>query len=54
MSSAEVRNTVINLARLFGIDGILSTKIGNEHLRGVSGGERKRVSLAEALVTCPE
>ncbi|KAF7594854.1 hypothetical protein BBP40_008184 [Aspergillus hancockii] len=54
MSSAEVHSTVVNLSRLFGIDGILSTKVGNEQLRGVSGGERKRVSLAEALVTCPD
>ncbi|KAJ5578814.1 uncharacterized protein N7459_007778 [Penicillium hispanicum] len=54
MSSTEVRNTVVTLTRLFGIDHILATKVGNEQIRGVSGGERRRVSLAEALVTCPD
>lgn len=28
----------------------LNTKIGNNHVRGISGGERKRTSIAEALV----
>jgi len=27
------------------------TLVGNEHVRGVSGGERKRVSLAEMMAT---
>ena len=32
-----------------GIGHTVKTKIGNEFLRGVSGGERKRVSLAEMM-----
>ncbi|CAG8044337.1 unnamed protein product [Penicillium nalgiovense] len=52
--SADAHNTVVNLARLFGIDHVLATRVGNEQIRGVSGGERRRVSLAEALVTCPD
>ncbi|KAJ6186788.1 hypothetical protein N7519_008089 [Penicillium mononematosum] len=53
ISSAEAHKTVVNLARLFGINHVLATRVGNEQIRGVSGGERRRLSLAEALVTCP-
>lgn len=41
---------------ILGALGILHTKytiVGNAHVRGVSGGERKRVSLAEVLSTAP-
>lgn len=54
MSEAEVTKAVVILARLFGIEHTLGTKVGDHKLRGVSGGERRRVSLAEALITCPE
>lgn len=37
--------------KLLWIEHTLGTKVGNEYVRGVSGGERKRVSIAEALVT---
>lgn len=30
---------------------IVHTKVGNEFVRGVSGGEKKRVSIAEAMIT---
>lgn len=39
------------LMRMFGISHTKYTKIGNEYVHGVSGGERKRVSIAEALAT---
>ena len=32
-----------------GINHTVKTKVGNEFIRGVSGGERKRVSLAEMM-----
>jgi len=54
MSKDEVDDTVVVLARLFGIDHILATKVGDHKIQGVSGGERRRVSLAEAFITCPE
>lgn len=38
-------------AKLLWIEHTLDTKVGNEYVRGVSGGERKRVSIAEALIT---
>jgi ATP-binding cassette subfamily G (WHITE) protein 2 (PDR) len=33
---------------VFGISHTLNTKVGNDFVRGVSGGERKRVTIAEA------
>ncbi|KAH7175291.1 ABC-2 type transporter [Dactylonectria macrodidyma] len=37
--------------QMFGIEHTRETLVGDEHIRGVSGGERKRVSLAETLAT---
>ena len=34
-----------------GISHTEGTKVGNEFIRGVSGGERKRVSIAEMMAT---
>ncbi|MCJ1392519.1 hypothetical protein MMC18_005387 [Xylographa bjoerkii] len=39
------------VAKLFWIEHTLNTKVGNEFVRGVSGGEKKRVSIAEAMIT---
>ena len=39
------------LMRAVGIPHTKDTKVGNEYVRGVSGGERKRVSIIETLVT---
>ncbi|CAL9734683.1 protein Snq2p [Monosporozyma servazzii] len=36
-------------ATIFGLRHTYQTKVGNDFVRGVSGGERKRVSIAEAL-----
>jgi len=33
---------------VFGLSHTLNTMVGNDFIRGVSGGERKRVSIAEA------
>ena len=32
---------------VFGLTHTFNTKVGNDFVRGVSGGERKRVSIAE-------
>ena len=37
------------LATAFGLKHTLKTKVGDDFVRGVSGGERKRVSLAEVV-----
>lgn len=43
---------IINaLLKMFGISHTKNTLVGNEYVRGVSGGERKRVSIAETLAT---
>jgi len=39
------------LLKSMGIQHTHDTKVGNEFVRGVSGGERKRVSIIETLVT---
>jgi ATP-binding cassette, subfamily G (WHITE), member 2, PDR len=43
---AEMMRNVIMAT--FGIRHTINTRVGNEYVRGVSGGERKRVSIAEA------
>lgn len=35
----------------FGIAHTINTRVGNDYVRGVSGGERKRVSIAEAALS---
>lgn len=35
----------------FGISQVRNTRVGNDFIRGVSGGERKRVSIAEAALS---
>jgi ATP-binding cassette, subfamily G (WHITE), member 2, SNQ2 len=36
---------------VFGLDHVKDTPVGNSLIRGVSGGERKRVSISEVLAT---
>lgn len=45
---AETRDTLMTL---FGLRHTYNTKVGNDVIRGVSGGERKRVSIAELMTT---
>ncbi|KAE8453210.1 hypothetical protein EG329_011277 [Mollisiaceae sp. DMI_Dod_QoI] len=35
---------------VFGLTHTINTKVGNDFIRGISGGERKRVSIAEAAL----
>ncbi|RYP13336.1 hypothetical protein DL765_006926 [Monosporascus sp. GIB2] len=39
------------LLRMFGISHTRNTPVGDDYIRGVSGGERKRVSIAETLAS---
>ncbi|KAH8684346.1 putative ABC multidrug transporter [Tricladium varicosporioides] len=48
----EHLHTVVNtILEAFGLEATIATSVGNEVVPGVSGGERKRVSLAEVLST---
>ena len=42
-----IRDVIITI---FGIGHTVDTKVGDNFIRGVSGGERKRVSIAEAAL----
>ena len=47
----EIPVNINALLRIFGIIHTINTLVGNEYVHGVSGGERKRVSVAETLAT---
>ena len=44
----EIRN---ELLREFGLSHVLKTFVGNDFVRGVSGGERKRISIIETFIS---
>ncbi|MCJ1267220.1 hypothetical protein MMC22_007105 [Lobaria immixta] len=52
-SKSKIEEAVSRLGALMGLGDVMGTKVGNAYIRGISGGERRRVSLAEALATCP-
>ncbi|KAJ5992228.1 CDR ABC transporter [Penicillium sp. IBT 35674x] len=52
VGKAEFKEKVIKmLLRMFNIEHTANTVIGNQFIRGVSGGERRRVSIAEMMTT---
>ena len=46
--SRHLRDVVM---AIFGISHTVNTRVGNDFIRGVSGGERKRVTIAEAALS---
>ncbi|QRW02377.1 ABC transporter [Ceratobasidium sp. AG-Ba] len=46
-----VQNIVQTLATVFGLRHTFDTPVGDESIRGVSGGEKKRASIAEMMAT---
>lgn len=52
MSKAAFKEGVISmLLKMFNIEHTRKTVVGDHFVRGVSGGERKRVSIAEMMIT---
>lgn len=52
MTKTEFKDKVIALLlKMFNIEHTANTIVGNAFTRGISGGERKRVSIAEMMVT---
>lgn len=52
MSKKDFKSKVITtLLKMFNIEHTRNTIVGNPFVRGVSGGERKRVSIAEMMIT---
>ncbi|KAK4230160.1 ABC transporter G family member 11 [Podospora fimiseda] len=52
MTKAQFKEKVVTLLlKMFNIEHTRNTIVGNPFVRGVSGGERKRVSIAEMLTT---
>ncbi|KAJ5629998.1 ATP-binding cassette transporter [Penicillium herquei] len=46
-----VEQDLQTVLKLMGLDHVAGVRIGNDHIRGISGGQRRRVSLAEAFCT---
>ncbi|KAF2279999.1 uncharacterized protein EI97DRAFT_369894 [Westerdykella ornata] len=52
LSRTEFKEKVIDLMlKMFNIEHTKNTIVGNPFIRGISGGERKRVSIAETMIT---
>jgi ATP-binding cassette, subfamily G (WHITE), member 2, SNQ2 len=49
--SAYIKEYTDRLLATFGMPHTIGTFVGDAYVRGVSGGERKRVSLSEMLTT---
>lgn len=50
-SDGAFKETGRNSAALFGLLNAVDTKMGSAMIRGVSGGEKRRTSIAEALIS---
>ncbi|CAH0015952.1 unnamed protein product [Clonostachys rhizophaga] len=50
-TSSNPRKTAERVASLFNLDEASKTQIGDAMIRGVSGGEKRRTSLAEAFIS---
>ncbi|KAF1962541.1 hypothetical protein CC80DRAFT_400677 [Byssothecium circinans] len=52
LSRQDFKERIINLMlKMFNIEHTRNTIVGNAFIRGISGGERKRVSIAETMIT---
>ena len=52
ISARDFKDKVVDmLLRMFNIEHTKNTIVGDPYVRGISGGERKRVSIAEMMIT---
>ncbi|KAI0377720.1 ATP-binding cassette transporter [Hypomontagnella monticulosa] len=49
--AARLDEDVQTLLKLFGLEHVANVSVGNDYIRGISGGQRHRVTLAEAFCT---
>lgn len=54
MSKQEVSDIVESTISEMGLQDCSDRRIGNWHMRGISGGEKKRVSIALEILTRPQ
>lgn len=54
MNRRQRKERTMDLLRDFGLLGVKDTKIGTPLQRGISGGQKRRVSTASQLVTLPK
>lgn len=48
----DYKNEVVSaLLRIFNLSHVKDTLVGDAHIRGISGGQRKRVSIAEMMIS---
>ena len=53
MSMVSKQQRVELILKELGLERIVNSRIGTSETRGISGGEKKRVSIAQELVTSP-
>lgn len=54
MTKQELNKIVDNVISEMGLEDCAENLIGNWHLRGISGGEKKRLSIALEIITKPQ
>ncbi|KAH8427299.1 putative ABC transporter [Aspergillus melleus] len=54
VSKSQRKERIQTLLRSFGIQGQASTLVGTPIRKGISGGQKRRVSVASQLITCPK
>ncbi len=53
LTNEEIERKVYNMIKKLNLENAKNTKIGNNVIRGVSGGERKRTSIGVELISDP-
>ncbi|KAI9043872.1 putative ABC transporter [Aspergillus affinis] len=54
VSKSQRKERIQTLLKAFGIQGQASTLVGTPIRKGISGGQKRRVSVASQLITCPK